>query len=414
MKVLVVLSLLAISLALAPLYTPRESVEGAFIVVLTDAAPILTDVMDVQDWLLKEVGIEVNAFRVYNIEHQDSPFRGFSLPNVTDIQVLAIRNHPAVRYVQQDSIVSLPHTTVNANASAPDANPDWGQSRVDQRCLPLNNIFSPCTATNTDCTGKNALAFIVDTGVRTTHQEFTGRAIIGADYASGSAPNGDCNGHGTHCAGSVAGINYGIAVSAQIVSVRVLNCQGSGLTSGIVSGFDYVGRSKKAGYRNILSASLGGGANTALDDSLRAVITSTSGGTVIGVVAAGNDGADACSYSPARVSQAVTVGATDNTDTRTSWSNFGTCVNIFAPGNNIYSAYYTSDSAYATMSGTSMACPITAGTIALLPVGTYPSYTDVFSAINSFATKGNVKSPGTGSPNVFAYDRWNDKTAQTC
>jgi len=286
---------------------------------------------------------------------------------------------------------------------------DWGQNRVDQRCLPLNNQFDPCANKNIDCTGSNSNIWIVDTGVRSTHSEFGGRVTLAADYAAGDAKpyNGDCNGHGTHCAGSAAGKTYGISISAKIFSVRVLSCQGSGTTANVVKGFEFVAANQKSG-KNIMSASLGGSFSQATNDAVEAMIAKG----VIGVVAAGNDNANACNYSPASAPSAITVGATTNTDARSSFSNFGNCLDVFAPGSNIKSAWYTSDTATNTISGTSMATPLVAGSIGT--VGGTPNNAKVKTDLITTTTKNVVTSAGTNSPNRFVYDRHDDGTKTTC
>jgi len=254
------------------------------------------------------------------------------------------------------------------------------------------------------------VVWVVDTGVRYTHVDFTGRAVLAADFATGSttAYNGDCNGHGTHVAGSAAGSTYGIAPKARIRSVRVLNCQGSGTSSGVISGYEYVAKNQLASSRNIMSASLGGGKSTASNDAIEALIASG----VIAVVAAGNDNADACNYSPASAPSVITVGATDRTDVRATFSNFGSCVDIFAPGVSITSAWYTSDTASNTISGTSMATPYVSGGIAVHSGNV--GHAQVKANIKNFSTKNAVKSPGTNSPNLFLFDKWNQDNTYAC
>jgi len=217
---------------------------------------------------------------------------------------------------------------------------------------------------------------------------------------------GDCNGHGTHCAGSAAGRYRGYAVGAEIGSVRVLNCQGSGTNADVVAGFNFVANNQAAGKTNILSASLGGGASATTDNAINAGVQAG----LVSVVAAGNDNANACNYSPARAVEAITVGACNKDDARASFSNFGTCVAVFSPGQSIHSAWYTGNALYNTISGTSMATPLAAGAIALYATTftTQPVRAPtVKTGITNFATRNVITNPGTGSPNLLINANWN-------
>jgi len=214
-------------------------------------------------------------------------------------------------------------------------------------------------------TGTGVTAYILDTGIRFSHSEFGGRAVSGFDAVDGGSAD-DCNGHGTHVAGTVGGANYGVAKNVSLVAVRVLNCSGSGTWSGVIAGIDWVTAHHAAGTPAVSNMSLGGGANTSVDNAVRNMIADG----VSSAVAAGNGNQggraqDACKYSPARVAEAMTIGATDRNDSKTSWSNYGTCVDWFAPGLNITSAWYNGNTATRTISGTSMATPHTAGVAAL-------------------------------------------------
>jgi subtilisin family serine protease len=246
------------------------------------------------------------------------------------------------------------------------SNPTWGLDRVDQHALPLSKSYSYTK------TGAGVTAYIIDTGILFAHSEFDGRASSGYDAVNGGAAD-DCNGHGTHVAGTVGGATYGVAKGAQLVAVRVLDCRGSGTWSGVIAGIDWVTENHAAPA--VANMSLGGGANSSVDDAVRKMIASG----VATAIAAGNcnqggRAQDACKYSPARVAEAMTIGATDKTDTKASWSNYGTCVDWFAPGVGITSAWYTGATATNTISGTSMATPHTAGVAALYLEGT-PSAT---------------------------------------
>ncbi|SDZ08402.1 Serine protease, subtilisin family [Micromonospora pattaloongensis] len=291
--------------------------------------------------------------------------------------------HPDVAYVEQNHVVSLAATQTNP--------PSWGLDRVDQRNLPLNRSYTyPTTATN-------VRAYIIDTGLRFAHSDFGGRATSGYDAVDGGTAD-DCNGHGTHVGGTVGGAAYGVAKGVRLVGVRVLDCAGSGTNAGVIAGVNWV--TANAVKPAVANMSLGGGASSALDN---AVANSIASGVTY-AVAAGNSNANACNSSPARTASAITVGATTSTDARASYSNYGSCLDIFAPGSSITSAWYTSNTATNTISGTSMAAPHVAGAAALV-LSANPSYTpaQVSSTLVSRATTGVVTSPGSGSPNRLLF-----------
>jgi subtilisin family serine protease len=258
-----------------------------------------------------------------------------------------LRDARVVR-VEPDGIATTQTTQSNAT---------WGLDRIDQRALPLSGTY---TYNNT---GTGVTAYIIDTGIRLTHTEFGGRAVSGYDAVDGGTAD-DCNGHGTHVAGTVGGTTYGAAKNVNLVAVRVLDCGGSGSWSGVIAGMDWVAANHvKPAVANM---SLGGGGNTSVDDATRRLIASG----VTTAVAAGNGNMvgiaqDACKYSPARVAEAITIGSTTKTDAKSSWSNYGNCVDFFAPGSSITSAWYQSDTQTNTISGTSMATPHVAGVAAL-------------------------------------------------
>ncbi|HEX6198944.1 MAG TPA: S8 family peptidase, partial [Thermoanaerobaculia bacterium] len=258
----------------------------------------------------------------------------------------AIARNPNVAYVEQDQTVSI-----NATQNNP---PSWGLDRVDQRNLPLSNSYT----FNFDGTGVHA--YIIDTGIRASHNDFGGRASADFD-AVGDGQNGnDCNGHGTHVAGTVGSATYGIAKNVRLHGVRVLNCSGSGTNAGVIAGIDFV--AQNAIDPAVANMSLGGGASTSIDNAVNNAVNSG----VFFAVAAGNENQNACNVSPARAANAYTVGSSTISDARSSFSNFGTCVEIFAPGSSITSAWITSNSSTNTISGTSMASPHVAGAAALL------------------------------------------------
>ncbi|MEU0191569.1 S8 family peptidase [Streptomyces afghaniensis] len=267
--------------------------------------------------------------------------------------------------------------------------PSWGLDRIDQKNLPLNSSY-----TYPDSAGEGVTAYVIDTGVRITHSDFGGRASYGYDAVDNDNTAQDGHGHGTHVAGTVAGGAYGVAKKAKVVGVRVLNNSGQGTTAQVVAGIDWV--AQNAVKPAVANMSLGGPGDTAIDTAVRNAITSG----VTFVVAAGNESTNASTRSPARVTEAVTVGATTSSDAKASYSNYGSVLDLFAPGSSITSAWNTSDSATNTISGTSMASPHVAGAAAL-HLADNPAATpaQVSSALTAAATTGVVTSPGTGSPN---------------
>jgi serine protease len=268
----------------------------------------------------------------------------------------------------------------------------WGLDRIDQRNLPLAGGYSYGT------TASNVHVYVVDTGVATGHADFGGRAVHGIDTEDEDYNASDCNGHGTHVAGTVAGSTWGVAKGARIVAVRVLDCEGSGTDAGVIAGIDWVtAHHVKPAVANL---SLGGDPSSSIDAAIRGSIAAG----VTYVVAAGNESESACNSSPARVAEAITVGATTASDARASFSNYGSCVDLFAPGASIRSAWHTSATAASTLSGTSMASPHVAGAAALyLAANPSASPAQVANALLSNATAGKVTSAGSGSPNRLLY-----------
>ncbi|MEU5956514.1 S8 family peptidase [Streptomyces sp. NPDC047525] len=289
---------------------------------------------------------------------------------------------PAVATVEQNQRVKADATQTNA---------PWGLDRIDQTSLPLSGTY-----TYPDTAGSGVTAYVIDTGVRITHSEISGRAVNGYDAVDGDTTAQDGNGHGTHVATTIAGKTYGVAKKAKIVAVRVLDNNGSGTTAGVIAGIDWVTSNHAAGAPAVANMSLGGGASTSLDNAVKNSIADG----VSYAVAAGNEGVNASSSSPARVPAAITVGATSNTDAKASWSNYGSVLDIFAPGVSIKAGWNTSDTATNTISGTSMATPHVAGAAAVYLAGhTSATPAQVSSALVNGATSGKVTSPGTGSPN---------------
>jgi subtilisin family serine protease len=376
-----VLLLAALTLAMGA-FAPAPVAAGpsvTFIVVLHDsvgeAAPVAA-----------EHAARFGGDLSYVYEHA---LKGYAMTSPTDL-VAALAGDPRVAFVEQDGVMNTVTTQTGAT---------WGIDRIDQRNRPLSGTF---TYTNT---GSGVKAYIIDTGIRLSHAQFGGRAIDGRDTVDGSLPAADCNGHGTHVAGTVGGSTYGVAKGVTLVAVRVLNCSGSGTTSGVIAGVDWVTGNHAAGAPAVANMSLGGSASTALDNAVRNSITDG----VSYAIAAGNGdflgfAVNACTVSPARVTQAMTISATNSSDTKPTWANIGSCVDWFAPGVSITSAWHTSNTATNTISGTSMATPHTAGVAALyLQSSPGASPATVQSALRALTTPNVVVSPGSGSPNRLLF-----------
>jgi subtilisin family serine protease len=307
---------------------------------------------------------------------------GFSA-TMTEHEAIALSEDPRVAFVEEDQIME---------AVVTQSNPPWGLDRIGQRDLPLNRSYSYTT------TGAGVHAYIIDTGIRTTHTQFTGRIGNGAGFVNDGQGTNDCNGHGTHVAGTVGGTTYGVAKGVTLHAVRVLSCSGSGSNSGVIAGVNWVtaNRIRPA----VANMSLGGGASSALDTAVNNSINSG----VTYAVAAGNSNTNAANSSPARVAAAITVGSSTQTDARSSFSNFGSVVDIFAPGSSIQSAWRTSDTATATLSGTSMATPHVAGVAArILQTNTGASAATVRNEIVNTATLNHLSGLPAGTANRLLF-----------
>jgi subtilisin family serine protease len=369
--------------------TVKDPVPGSYVVVLKDQGLTSKDkkgalrVKSLAKVLLSSrTGGRGAVKYIYS-----SAIAGFSV-RMSPADARKLSQDDRVEYVAEDGKVQLVGGV--SIAAGTQINPTWGLDRIDQRALPLDNQYKyPNTA-------KTVHAYIIDTGIFTTHPDFGGRATADFDAVGGTGTGTDCNGHGTHVAGTVGSTTYGVAKKVKLHAVRVLGCNGSGTFSGVIAGVDWVTANHVS--PSVANMSLGGGAFPALDTAVQTSIASG----VTYAIAAGNSGADAINFSPARVPEAITVGATDIADNRASFSNFGSILDIFGPGVSITS---TSNSGGTTvLSGTSMAAPHVAGAVALYLQGNpLATPATVAQALVRKSTKNVVINPGTGSPNRLLF-----------
>ncbi|UNZ16859.1 S8 family peptidase [Streptomyces sp. 891-h] len=352
----------------------EDAVKGSYIVLLKGGTGGSLRAGSAGEDLAEEYGGKVS--RTY-----DSAVNGFNATGMSAQEARRLAADDKVAQVYQNQRITTTGTQTNP--------PSWGLDRIDQKTNKLDREYTyPAAA------GKGVTAYVIDTGVRISHREFGGRASYGYDAVDKDSTAQDGNGHGTHVAGTIAGTTYGVAKKAKIVAVRVLDDEGTGTTALAVAGVDWVTKHHKG--PSVANMSLGGGKDAALDAAVKRSIASG----VSYAVSAGNESADASASSPARVSTALTVAASDRRDRQVSFSNYGKRVDLYAPGVNIVSASNKSDRGTATMSGTSMASPHVAGAAALYLSGhRNATPADVASALTKGATPGAIANPAKGTPN---------------
>lgn len=363
---------------------PGKTIANQYIVVFKDST---ADAPGLGRQLAGQVGGQF----LHGYSHT---IKGFALrlpAQAASRAVQALQNNPNVAYIESDATVSAKDSLISPPAAQNSAT--WGLDRVDQVDRPLSSQYLY------QYRGSGVYAFVLDTGILAGHQDFGSRVLPGAGFISDGQGSNDCNGHGTHVAGTIGGSQWGVAKDVTLVPVRVLDCAGSGSWSGVIAGIDWV--AAQTGLRPaVANLSLGGGKSS----SVNAAVAAAVGKGVTMVVAAGNSNADACNTSPASEPSALTVGATTSSDARASYSNFGSCLDLFAPGSSITSAWHTGPAAVQTISGTSMAAPHVAGVAALALAANPASTPDMVTRfVLDNASLNKVGSAGTGSPNRLVF-----------
>lgn len=355
-----------------------KKIENNYVVVFDDSVIGERGDYSIADYMAEDMARNYRGKLKHVYKHA---LNGFSV-EMSEEDAEKMAQDYRVLFVEEDGIFTTDATQTN---------PPWGLDRIDQRNRPLSATYTY------NWTGSGVRVYVIDTGIRTAHSQFGGRASNVFDVNGGNGE--DCNGHGTHVSGTVGGSTYGVAKGVMLRGVRVFGCGSTTSTSNIIAGVNYVTANRI--LPAVANMSVGGPASSSMDTAVNNLINS---GVTVAVAAGNSNGANACNYSPARVANAITVGSTTSTDARSSFSNIGTCLDLFAPGSSILSAWYTSNTATATLSGTSMASPHVAGVAALYKqANPSASPTTIRNAIVNNATTGVVTNAGSGSPNRLLY-----------
>ena len=355
-----------------------KKIENNYVVVLDDSVIGERGENSIAGYMAEDMARNYRGKLKHVYKHA---LNGFSV-EMSEADAEAMAQDYRVLFVEEDGVVTT---------DATQSNPPWGLDRIDQRNRPLSGTYTY------NWTGSGVRVYVIDTGILTSHTQFGGRASNVYDVNGGNGQ--DCNGHGTHVSGTIGGSTYGVAKSAMLRGVKVFQCSSTTSTSNIIAGVNWVTANRI--LPAVANMSVGGPASSSMDTAVNNLINS---GVTVAVAAGNSYGANACNYSPARVANAITVGSTTSTDARSSFSNIGTCLDIFAPGSSITSAWWTSTTATNTISGTSMASPHVAGVAALYKqANPSASPTTIRNAIVNNATTGVVTNAGTGSPNRLLY-----------